>query len=214
MSINTQDFITYNNEGFFTCKVCDETKEQQEFRKLKGGKVSTVCRSCTNVKYIPCPKQAHLNAIRCRAKNNGVPFDLTLEDLDIPTECPVLGIPLNDKWGSPNGAQASTNTPSVDRLIPEMGYVKGNTRVISNRANRIKTDATVEEIGLLYKWLSTALVGSLVATPSEKPQDDSPCKVTIAHRGCMNTCKVARKVRVKCSSCVYRKKWYARSLHR
>lgn len=121
MSINTQDFITCNNEGFFTCKVCDETKEQHEFRKLKGCKVSTVCRGCTNSIYTPDPTKAHLNAIRCRAKNDGVPFDLTLDDLAIPVECPALGIPLNTKWGEALVSGMKDNAPSVDRIIPLFG---------------------------------------------------------------------------------------------
>lgn len=151
-------FLEYYISGIiFTCKACDETKEQQEFRKLRGGKVSTVCRSCTNVKHIPDPMKAHLNAIRCRAKANGIPFDLTLEDLVIPTLCPALCIPLNTHWGSADRKDTKDNSPSVDRIVPSLGYVKGNTRIISYRANRIKTDASKDEILMVYEWLSTVM---------------------------------------------------------
>ena len=34
----------------------------------------------------------------------------------------------------------------TDRIDPKKGYVKGNIIVVSMRANRIKTDATVDEI--------------------------------------------------------------------
>ena len=37
-------------------------------------------------------------------------------------------------------------SPSFDRIYPKKGYTKGNVIVISNKANRIKTDATVKEI--------------------------------------------------------------------
>ena len=37
------------------------------------------------------------------------------------------------------------DSPSLDRIVPELGYVKGNIRVISNRANHLKSDATLEE---------------------------------------------------------------------
>jgi hypothetical protein len=40
----------------------------------------------------------------------------------------------------------------LDRIIPELGYVPGNVKIISMRANRIKTNATIEDIKnvLLY----------------------------------------------------------------
>jgi hypothetical protein len=34
----------------------------------------------------------------------------------------------------------------LDRLIPELGYVKGNIAVVSTRANTLKRDATPEEL--------------------------------------------------------------------
>lgn len=175
MSINTEDFITFNNEDYFTCKVCDETKEQQEFRKLKGGKVNTVCRECINTKYTPDPAKAHLNAIRCRAKTSGVPFDLTLEDLVIPSECPALGIPLNSHWGGATRDDVKDNCPSVDRIIPSLGYVKGNTQVISYRANRIKTDASKEEILSVYEWLAEQVAKAQIALINEKASLEVAC---------------------------------------
>ena len=35
---------------------------------------------------------------------------------------------------------------SFDRIYPKKAYIKGNIVVVSNKANRIKTDATVDEI--------------------------------------------------------------------
>ncbi len=43
-------------------------------------------------------------------------------------------------------AVVQPNSPSFDRIIPTRGYTKGNVIIISNRANRIKSDATVEEL--------------------------------------------------------------------
>lgn len=69
-----------------------------------------------------------------------LPFDITFKDILIPEICPVLGIEL-----IAGGGAGSDNTPSLDRIIPEKGYVKGNVRIISMRANRIKDNGTAEE---------------------------------------------------------------------
>lgn len=86
------------------------------------------------------PKRAMLNAAKRRAKQKGIPFNLTLEDISIPDYCPVLGIPLEIGKGA-----ATDGSPSLDRIMPAMGYVKGNVIVISWRANRLKSDGLPDE---------------------------------------------------------------------
>jgi hypothetical protein len=39
--------------------------------------------------------------------------------------------------------------PSLDRIDNNKGHVKGNVRMISYRANVLKSDATVEELTLV-----------------------------------------------------------------
>lgn len=79
---------------------------------------------------------------KCRAKRKGLEFSITEEDIDIPMICPVLGIPL--KKNKTSGFH--NNSPSLDRIDNNRGYVPGNVRVISNRANMLKCDATIEEL--------------------------------------------------------------------
>lgn len=81
-----------------------------------------------------------------RAKKIGVPFDLVVEDIHIPERCPVLGIPLKHCIG-PRGF--SDYAPSLDRIIPRFGYVRGNVRIVSARANRIRYNATPAELELV-----------------------------------------------------------------
>ncbi|ATS93370.1 endonuclease [Ralstonia phage DU_RP_I] len=84
-----------------------------------------------------------------RARKQGVPFSLTKENLQpIPEVCPVLGIPLRRTLGF-----ADDNSPSLDRLIPELGYVPGNVEWMSCRANRIKNDSTYEELERVTAWV-------------------------------------------------------------
>lgn len=126
--------VKYNGETEFTCVCCGEVKPEKEFRKRKGGWVSTSCRSCVNKKYERDPVKGHYNALKCRAKKEGIPFNITLEDLEIPEVCPVLGIPLKG-WSENNVGGYKDDSPSIDKFIPELGYVKGNVSVISFKAN-------------------------------------------------------------------------------
>jgi len=84
-----------------------------------------------------------LTRIKSRAKRDGIQFDLDLEDIIVPIKCPVLGIQIIT---IPRGGCNQYGSPSVDRIIPELGYTKGNIRVISGRANLLKSNATVEEL--------------------------------------------------------------------
>ena len=82
-----------------------------------------------------------------RARAAGMPFNLVPEDVVIPTHSPALGIPLRV------GGASLDDSPSLDRLIPELGYVRGNVTVISYRANRIKNNSTLEELKLIASWV-------------------------------------------------------------
>jgi hypothetical protein len=84
-----------------------------------------------------------------RADRKGVPFSITPADVIVPTHCPVLGTRL--ERGSAKGE--TDTSPTIDRLVPALGYAPGNIRVISGRANRIKSNATVAEVRALLAWM-------------------------------------------------------------
>lgn len=90
-----------------------------------------------------------LSRLKFRAKSQGIPFDLDETDIVIPDVCPVLGIAL--VWNQGKGYHP--NSPSVDKITPTKGYIKGNVRVISARANLLKNDATVEELTAVLRDL-------------------------------------------------------------
>lgn len=89
-------------------------------------------------------------ALKHRAKSLSVPFDLTEQDIQLPEFCPVLGIKIEIGDG-----RLQQNSPSVDRLIPNKGYVSGNVKVISYRANVIKHNATIEEVEKVLTYMKT-----------------------------------------------------------
>lgn len=80
---------------------------------------------------------------RNRARSKGLPCTITPEDIVVPTHCPYLGIPLERAVG--NGV-ATPNSPSLDRIIGELGYVPHNIQVISNLANVMKNSATKDQL--------------------------------------------------------------------
>ena len=82
---------------------------------------------------------------RARAKKQKLLFDLTIEDIIIPEFCPILGIPIYT-------SKDKNNSPSIDRIIPKYGYTKNNVQIISNRANKLKSNATPEELLLFAEW--------------------------------------------------------------
>ena len=89
-----------------------------------------------------------LTHARRRAKSCGVPCSITKADITVPELCPALGIPLIIGEAGP-----TDNSPTLDRVIPTMGYVPGNIAVISMRANRLKNDGTIEDFEKILCWL-------------------------------------------------------------
>ena len=79
--------------------------------------------------------KAALRRARARATKNGVEFDRSPEDLSFPNVCPFTLLPFEFNGASPQN-------PSIDRIKPDRGYIRGNVRIISMRANISKSDLT------------------------------------------------------------------------
>jgi hypothetical protein len=84
-----------------------------------------------------------------RAMEKNLPFDLSVSDIVIPEFCPILNVKLEIARGGEN----RDNSPSIDKIDPKAGYVKGNIQIISMKANRIKTNATVSDIERVLEYL-------------------------------------------------------------
>ena len=142
------------------CAKCLKDKKRIDFSpgqyRLRGWKI---CKRCaadyqndwrannperswdTKRKYLlRNPKRSMAYQAKLRSTTQEVPFNITEHDFEIPEYCPVLDIELN-----PSSGRATDSSPSLDRIIPELGYVPKNIRVVSWRANRIKADGTAEE---------------------------------------------------------------------
>lgn len=94
------------------------------------------------------PEMRYVASARNRARKLGLDFNLTTEDIVIPDVCPVLQIPLHFTEGS-----ITINTPSIDRVDNSKGYVKGNIRMISTKANFMKSDMTIQQCERLLAYM-------------------------------------------------------------
>lgn len=94
------------------------------------------------------PEVAALHRVRWRARQHGIPFSITVADLPpIPERCPALGILLDrssDDWRT---------GPSLDRIVPALGYVPGNVQWLSRLANTMKQDATPDQLTQFAHWI-------------------------------------------------------------
>jgi len=87
-------------------------------------------------------EQAMFCAARSNAKKMGREFSITIEDIIIPTHCPYLRVLLTRELRR----EDRMYNPSIDRIDSSKGYIKGNIRIISNKANRMKSNLTEEEL--------------------------------------------------------------------
>ena len=86
-----------------------------------------------------------------RAKQKGLEFSLTKEDILIPEVCPLLGIKIISQ------AKDRLHSPSLDRIDSNRGYTPDNIWIISSRANTLKNDASLQELELLVENLKKLL---------------------------------------------------------
>lgn len=87
------------------------------------------------------PRKTMLENAKGRAKRFNLPFNITLEDIVVPEICPIAQIPMVFHKG-----KTKDNSPSLDKIVPALGYVKGNISVISRKGNRWKQEMTREDV--------------------------------------------------------------------
>ena len=123
-------FPSFQKKNHKCCKTCQVARTEANRKKDKQSN----------------PAKHILRNAKKRALRDGLPFDLTEDDIVIPDRCPVLGIPLVFNEGNFKDA-----SPSLAQFIPEKGYVRGNVAVISHKANVMKSSATIQEVESLQE---------------------------------------------------------------
>ena len=130
-------------------KYKSQKKLEQERRKIRrqGGEVvledrtpwnkGVVHTKYTNLSVVEIRLRRIIEGARKRAKKFNIPFDITYDDVTIPTTCVYFNEPIDY-----SGTQ-SPYMASIDRVDPVLGYTKGNVQIVSLLANQMKSNETV-----------------------------------------------------------------------
>lgn len=146
MDINEEDYLRLLEEN--KKLKSKQEKQYQSIRKWQANNKDKVTGYI--IKSVSQnPKKYILNRTKQNAKTRGIEFSITEDDFEIPNFCPLLNIRLELNIGQ--GKKKRHNSPSLDRIDSSKGYIKGNVWVISDRANRMKNDATMDELIMFSK---------------------------------------------------------------
>ena len=143
-------------------------KQAVNFASLRGGR-STMCKRCASrgtrnssyrhglsIRERETPEYKLWLSVRNNAKERGRECTIKPQEIVIPEKCPVLGIPLTPSLPgrqASNGHGFKDTLPSVDRIDSDKGYITGNVQVISWKANRLKSNNTVETLELILNYM-------------------------------------------------------------
>jgi len=132
--------IAYNKAYYET-----NTEQLRKYAIQYRVKNKAIIKSKAKARLVENPAKLLLSNAKARAKKFGVPFNLTLEDIQvcIPLDglCPITKEPFERGEG-----KVGPRSMTLDRVIPNLGYVRGNIAVISHKANVIKQNCTNPEI--------------------------------------------------------------------
>lgn len=131
----------------------------------KTSKTVTLCGKCNSARVKgQTPELKMLRRCKTRSVEKGLAFNLDTDDISIPEFCPVLGIALVVHEGRSGG---EPNSPALDRIDNDLGYVKGNVMVVSHLANMMKSSATKDQLLSFARWVFDTHSGDEVTNIAE-----------------------------------------------
>lgn len=137
-----------------------DKKEQKRLYDIKYREENKETRSIQNKiwyesfrkkKFKNDPQHYLWYVARTRARQKGIEFTITKDDVIIPEVCPILEVPLL------KGDGYLPNSMSLDRVDNSKGYVPGNVRVISRKANLMKSSLTLDVLEKLVKYIKNEI---------------------------------------------------------
>lgn len=95
-------------------------------------------------------------AARVRARRRGTPFSLTDEDIATLQRTIDAGVCEISGVGLTLSGPRSATSPSLDRIVPELGYTSGNVRIVCHALNAGMGDWGEGELLRIVKaWTAT-----------------------------------------------------------
>ena len=148
----TKSQLKYYNNVVKAQRATPEGKEKQRQINLRA-----------YTKRTSDPETRLLNYAKNRAIKSNSPFNLEKGDLKAVSNCPICDVVIDYSRSVKVGLK---NSPSIDKVIPSLGYVKGNTAVICLNCNRKKQDNTVEDLQKIINYINSF---------KEVPNDTDEC---------------------------------------
>jgi hypothetical protein len=172
--ITKKDALAKKMKYYFTGKPCKHGHVSE--RMVKGGACKQ-CRDIFSLKYRNENRQVYneycrikkkesyskekrrtqyvnniiremYHAAKTRAKNKNIPFTITIKDVIMTEKCPVFNIPFD--------YENKMFSPTLDRINNELGYIPGNVKVISAKANRLKSNGTIQDFLKIIEYIKNA----------------------------------------------------------
>lgn len=145
-----------------SCGICTRSASAiaaAKNRDIRGSKNPRAIRArrLAGANYLPSSDVWYKRAsgIFHSAKRRGIPvgFATSMEfaaylKTITPPRCPVFGKPFVER-----GAGFSAWSPSIDKIDPRRGYIRGNIQVLSLLANMMKRDATPAQLRKFARWV-------------------------------------------------------------
>lgn len=156
MTYNTAEKRQASDKAYYEknrASILAQTKSRYandpEFRERTKARVRAWKESKPEKKYRTKDRRVSLLAgARERCATTGLPCTISIQDFELPERCPILGVKLVYDHTKP-----APDSPSLDRIDNAKGYVPGNVRVISRRANSLKSDMTLEQVERLAAYM-------------------------------------------------------------
>ncbi len=151
------------------CPTCGIVKNIEQFtlqKDTRDGRRSQ-CKECSadyrrgNPVLVQTANMVKNARQRAKDKNLAFNLDNNFVRSIVPSHCPIFNTKLEWSVQRGNGHCPLPSSPSLDRIDPSKGYVKGNVWIISHRANQIKSNASHEELKLVTEAVGRAIVNSL-----------------------------------------------------
>jgi len=143
------------------CTKCGKTLPLSHYSVHQNGAdgLTCQCKSCRNKRSIDnwnskSDAEYLWKQARARCRRSGREFDITIEDVAAvdSDNCPYLLMPMKRYpmvAGGNKKKMPNQDSKTLDRIDSAKGYVPGNIIVCSWKANRLLSDATLQDMSLL-----------------------------------------------------------------